>query len=150
MGHSVHIQRLVDGQYVSVANQSRLAPGETIRIFVSGVSFNATSVEVVVTNPLTANEIIRQDIGRTPGGDAWLDMGAPFQLGFYEVVVRQTVLLSTHYATANFHVVAQGEEDPLPLPPPEGGIGGFLDKLKWPLLIVFGIVLVNALGKFKR
>lgn len=146
---SVVTQVLVGGEFVTVGNNGLVQPGKTLRVLVDGIDSLVISVEIIVYSPPHPSNIvfITANPTRQPFSQrAWYDFQGPFLEGAYSVKVRSQAF-GTSYAETWFQV-DQNAIDPTPAP--EGGIGGFLDKLKWPLLIVLGIVVVSQLGKFKR
>ena len=146
---SVVTQVLVGGEFVTVGNNGLVQPGTTLRVLVDGIDSLVISVEVTVYSPphpsntiFTVANPVRQPFSQR----AWYDFQGPFIEGPYLVRVRSQAF-GTSYAETWFQV----DQDAVPpTPPPEGGIGGVLDKLKVPLLIVLGIVVVSQIGKFKR
>ena len=84
-GHSVVVERIAGDQFIPVATGGVVAPGETIRLFVSGVSSALIHApEFIVTAP-DGSEVLRREAGVTPKGEAWLDIQAPLIEGSYNV-----------------------------------------------------------------
>jgi len=147
-GHSATILRRAGNRFVTIDASRQVLPDEVVRLMATGVQ-NAliNSPDFVVTDG-AGNVLLRQEVGVTLAGEAWIDTRAPKVEGEYLLTVHAQSFPGPVPATHPYEFRFWVDAAALPPPkPPPSGVFGDIRTLGFIALGLVGLMLARDLAR---